>query len=91
MPQLSERRICRILRVPRAQKRHERIKQARPLDELLVARVKELVHQYPTFGYRRIWAMLRFRQGVHVNPKAVYRVQLRVQERPRRPSARDGP
>ncbi len=74
MPDLSERKACRILRVPRAQRRREGAKQVRPLDELLVARVKELIHQYPTFGYRRIWAMLRFRQGVHVNAKAVYRV-----------------
>ncbi|MGO9066151.1 MAG: transposase [Myxococcaceae bacterium] len=42
--------------------------------ELLIARVKQLLHQYPTFGYRPIWAMLRFRQGVRVNAKAVYRV-----------------
>jgi putative transposase len=44
------------------------------LDELLVARVKELIHMYPTFGYRVVWAMVRFRKGVHVNAKAVYRV-----------------
>ena len=29
---------------------------------------------HPTFGYRRIWAMLRFREGVRVNRKAVYRI-----------------
>ena len=74
MPDLSERKACRILRVPRAQRRRGGAKQMRPLDELLVARIKELIHQYPTFGYRRIWAMLRFRQGVRVNAKAVYRV-----------------
>ena len=74
MPDLSERKACRILRVPRAQRRRKSAKQTRPLDELLVARVKELIHLYPTFGYRRIWAMLRFRQGVRVNAKAVYRV-----------------
>ena len=66
MPDLSERKGCRILRVPRAHRRPEGAKQVRNLDELLVARVKELIHQYPTFGYRRIWAMLRFRQGVRV-------------------------
>jgi hypothetical protein len=26
---------------------------------------------HPTFGYRRIWAMLRFREGIRVNRKAV--------------------
>ena len=74
MPHLSERKVCRILRVPRAPKRAEAAKPTRPLDELLVARVKELIHTYPTFGYRRVWAMLRFRQGIRVNAKAVYRV-----------------
>jgi putative transposase len=28
---------------------------------------------HPTYGYRRIWALLR-RNGVHANPKTVYRV-----------------
>jgi putative transposase len=36
--------------------------------------VHGLIQQYPTFGYRRIWALLRFRDGVVVNRKAVYRV-----------------
>ena len=37
-------------------------------------RVREWIHQYPTFGYRRLWVLLRFRDGVMVNRKAVYRV-----------------
>jgi putative transposase len=32
------------------------------------------MEQHPTFGYRRIWAMLYFREGHKVNKKAVYRV-----------------
>ena len=47
------------------------------LDELLVQRVKALIERFPTFGYRRLWAWLRFREGLHINLKAVYRV-LRV-------------
>lgn len=74
MPGLSERKACGILRVPRQLRRGHGPKKTRPLDELLVARVKELIHAHPTFGYRRVWAMLRFRQGVRVNRKAVYRV-----------------
>jgi hypothetical protein len=66
MPRVSERRVCRILRVPRTPRRQQALRQIRPLDELLVARVKELIQRYPMFGYRRVWAMLllRFRQGV---------------------------
>jgi putative transposase len=47
------------------------------VDELLAARIHRLIQQHPTFGYRRIWALLRFREGLRVNRKAVYRV-LRV-------------
>jgi hypothetical protein len=28
-----------------------------------------------TFGYRRLWALLRFGQGIRINRKAVYRVR----------------
>ena len=40
-------------------------------DELLVERIGQLIQRYPTFGYRKLWAMLRFKQGVKVNRKAV--------------------
>ena len=35
--------------------------------------IERLIRTYPTFGYRRIWAMLR-RRGVTVNKKTVYRI-----------------
>ena len=41
---------------------------------MLAARIRRLIERYPTFGYRRLWAMLRFREGVKVNKKAVYRI-----------------
>jgi putative transposase len=76
LPHASDRRICRVLEVPRSSlwgaSRPARSK--RPLDELLVARIGRLIAQHPTFGYRRIWALLRFRERVRVNRKAVYRV-----------------
>jgi putative transposase len=62
------------------------------VDELLAARIRRLIEKHPTFGYRRIWALLRFREGVRVNRKAVYRIlqlkgwfvhQRRVAPRPR--------
>ena len=37
-------------------------------------RLREWIQQYPTFGYRRLWALLRCRDGVVVNRKVVYRV-----------------
>jgi hypothetical protein len=33
-----------------------------------------VIEQFPTYGYRHIWAILRFRDGVMVNRKAVYRI-----------------
>ena len=37
-------------------------------------RLREWIQQCPTFGYRRLWVLLRCRDGVVVNRKAVYRV-----------------
>jgi putative transposase len=37
-------------------------------------RIQRLIEAYPTFGYRRLWAMLRFIEGIRVNRKAVYRL-----------------
>jgi helix-turn-helix protein len=46
------------------------------LDEILAERIQRLIELYPTFGYRRLWAMLRFRfEGIHVR-KAVYRLLM---------------
>jgi putative transposase len=44
------------------------------VDEALAARIREMIRAHPTFGYRRLWALLRFRAGVPVNRKAVYRL-----------------
>ena len=40
------------------------------VDEVLAQRVKKLIERHPTYGYRRVWAMLR-REGVVVNHKAI--------------------
>jgi putative transposase len=41
---------------------------------MLVTRLEELIQAHPTYGYRRLWALLRFRDGLLVNRKAVYRI-----------------
>jgi putative transposase len=38
--------------------------------------VAALIQRYPTFGYRRLWALLR-RDGVRINRKTVYRLLRR--------------
>jgi putative transposase len=47
------------------------------VDEILAARIRKLIAEFPTYGYRRVWAILRYRDGLRVNRKAVYRVLVR--------------
>ena len=55
------------------------------LDENLAKRVRELAREHPTFGYRRLWALLRFGDGLRVNVKRVHRLvqrfKLQVKQR----------
>src|SRR5262249_18483188 len=93
----SERRVCRVLGVSRATVRRcriERVPTPPRLDPALTIRLETLIQQYPTFGYRRLWAWLRFREGHRITPKTVYRIlalkgwfvhQRAVTPRPRAP------
>src|SRR4029077_3181368 len=75
MPGVSERRVCGRLGVPRSAVRETaRRRRAPVIDEVLAARLQRLIGKHPTFGYRRLWALLRFHEGVPINRKAVYRV-----------------
>lgn len=86
LPGASLRRVCRLLSVPRSQlhppKRRPAVDAsaetavAIPRSDL-PSRIKRLITQHPTFGYRRIWALLRFREGVVVSRKTVYCVLKR--------------
>ena len=83
LPSVSLRRVCRALDVNRSSvyltqgNASVEPRKAR-LDENLADRLHALVKQHPTFGYRRLWALLRFGQNVRVNLKKVHRiVQLR--------------
>ena len=90
---VSERRVCAVLSVPRSAVRDRKAKARVPVvDEVLAACLQRLIAQHPTFGYRRLWALLRFHEGLPVNRKAVYRVlvlkgwfvhQRRMTPRPR--------
>jgi len=44
------------------------------MNESLVERIRLLIHRFPTFGYRRLCAWLRRREGLKINRKAVYRI-----------------
>jgi len=75
-PQVSERRVCRLLSVPRStmSERRSAAQKEPTTNHVLTMRIEELIHKHPTFGYRRLWALLRFRDGLLVNRKTVYRI-----------------
>lgn len=74
-PNVSERRVCATMSVPRSAVRERPLTPRVPVvDEVLAARLQRLIAQHPTFGYRRLWALLRFHEGLRINRKAVYRV-----------------
>jgi putative transposase len=75
----SERRVCRLLEVSRSAVREPEPGDDTPrrkaiFDQELAEAIHGLILQHPTFGYRRVWALLRFGRGLEVNRKKVYRV-----------------
>ncbi len=43
-------------------------------NEHLVSKIKDIKAEHPFWGYRRVWAYLRYVDGVVVNKKRVYRL-----------------
>ena len=73
---VSERRSCRVLRVSRAGLHRTEVPagRRRVADPPWTERLRQLIQQHPTFGYRRLWVLLRFQERIVVNRKAIYRV-----------------
>jgi len=94
LPGGSLRRICRVLHVARSrldtppEKRGRRAKDSCELEGML----QLLIREHPTYGYRRLWALLLRRLGVRVNRKRIYRIlkskRWLVHQRPRTPRPR---
>ena len=40
----------------------------------ILERIKELKKEHPLWGYRRVWAYLKYREGLLVNKKRIYRL-----------------
>ena len=85
LPGPSHRRVCRVLKVSRAPAKPTQVEPTSrckwPANALLAERIRALIQRFPIFGYRRLWAWLRFREGWKMNKKTVYRllkVQLRI-------------
>ena len=64
------------------------------IDEALARRIRAILDTHETFGYRRVWAFLRFKDGIVVNIKKVHRImqrkgwQCRLWHHPRRTGPR---
>lgn len=76
LPGVSTRRVCKVLNFSRARLRARAVVAPLPsrIDEVLAERLQRLIAQHPTYGYRRLWALLRFGAGLRLNRKAVYRI-----------------
>ena len=77
LPQAATRRICRILNVARSGCYRPALAstQSDQVDDpQLLARLRELIQQHPTYGYRRLWARLRFGDQLVINRKKVHRI-----------------
>ena len=93
-PDISERQACRVLQVARSTlHRTAPRKDASPkIAEGLVTKLHTLIQEHPTYGYRRLWALLRYQEGLTINRKAVSRAlrikQWLVHQRTRTPRPR---
>jgi putative transposase len=67
--QVSQRRACGLLEVPRSSFRHEPKRE----DSVLRERLIGLARERPRFGYRRLHVLLQ-REGQSINHKRVWRV-----------------
>jgi putative transposase len=79
IPGCPIRRICRILHVSRSSltpTRPTRKRQQQSSGEL-EEKLHVLIQEHPTYGYRRLWALLRYRLGENVNRKRIYRLLKR--------------
>lgn len=86
---LSERRGCALTGLNRKSYRY---RHRRKPQKKLIGRIRHLAMKHPSFGYRRIWAMLA-RIGIKINLKKVYRLwkqeKLSLPKRkPRKPRAK---
>jgi Integrase core domain. len=44
----------------------------RARNERILRRIREIKADFPWWGYRRVWAYLKYREGLEINKKRVY-------------------
>jgi putative transposase len=52
----------------------QRSRRVHQRDEQLLPRLQQLKADHPAWGYRRVWAYLKYREGLSVNKKRIYRL-----------------
>ena len=79
-PAMTVSRISRAMDVPRSSiyyRKTERSGKRKPrVSEIIEAEIMRLSAERTTYGYRRVWALLR-NSGIHVNIKTVRRIMRR--------------
>ena len=74
IPGTSARLICKVLHISRSVLFAKHPKKDIRKDEELLPLIKELIQQHPTYGYRRIWALIAKGRNIQVNKKKIYRI-----------------
>jgi hypothetical protein len=54
--------------------KRRRARQVEQRDAALLPRLHQLKADHPVWGYRRVWAYLKYREGLAVNKKRLYRL-----------------
>jgi hypothetical protein len=52
--------------------RRKRLMKVVARDKWLIERIKSLKGEHPFWGYRRVWAYLKYQEGLEVNKKRIY-------------------
>jgi putative transposase len=79
LPGCSTRRICGVLNLSRSRLQEHAIRGGRrqKAQPELEATVAVLIQEHPSYGYRRLWALLKYRLGLKVNRKRIYQLLKR--------------
>lgn len=71
---VSISKLCMWFNVPRASFYYEPTRSVTTMDESLTKRIWRIIQEFPSYGLRRIHAVLRNREGLQVNRKKVHRI-----------------
>lgn len=71
---VSISKLCKWFELPRASFYYEPRRSVKVIDESLTKQIWRIIQEFPSYGLRRIHAVLKNREGLHVNRKKVHRI-----------------